>query len=167
MSFTKEFITGTWEMIEAWDIGDDPDDPSKKTYPWGNPSSGYWVYDSAGHFSMIIYPNPALPIPGDPITGKSQPEWLHAKKPWKVPYSLMIESFSTVNPYAYFGTYTVEMTTETGNSGVIHQQVQADVLRAYTGTQQPRPFTLETVGGVDYINVGVSGSYLRKLRRLT
>lgn len=164
-NFDENFVIGTWEMIEAWDIGDDPSEPSKKTYPWGNPSSGYWVYDKSGHFSMIIYPNPALAIPGDPITGDPQPNWLHPHEPWTVPNSLLMESFSTINPYAYFGTYSVEMTG--ANSGVIHQQVTADVMRAYTGTQQPRSFTLETSGGIDYINVGEPGQYLRRLRRLS
>lgn len=161
MSFTKEFITGTWEMIEAWDIGDDPTDPTKKTYPWGNNDGikGYWVYDRAGHFSMIIYPYPALPIPPQGA------DWLHPTPPATVPYDLLMESFSTINPYAYFGKYTVDMTPD--GVGTINQVVQADVMRAYTGTKQPRPFTLEIADGVDYINVGVAGQYLRKLRRLT
>lgn len=166
MAFDANFIFGTWEMIEAWDIGDDPDDPTKKTYPWGNPSSGYWVYDKSNHFSMIIYPNPALAIPVDPITGKPEPEWLHPPAPLKVPYDLMIESFSTINPYAYFGTFVVQI-ARGSDSGTIVHTVVADVMRAYTGTIQNRPFTLTTENGVDYINVGEEGVYLRRLRRLT
>lgn len=168
-TFNAEFVIGTWAMIEAWDIGDDPNDPSKKTYPWGNNDGmkGYWVYDSSGHFSMIIYPYPALLSPDNPYTGKPQPNWLHINDPWKVPYETLIESFSTINPYAYFGTYTVEMTGDA--AGSINQVVMADVMRSYIGDNkdQARPFTLETVDGVDYINVGEEGVYLRKLRRLT
>ncbi len=165
-NWDKSFITGTWEMIEAWDIGDNPDFPEMKTYPWGDPSSGYWVYDSSGHFSMILSQNPALPIPRNPLTGEPSPNWLTPLDPWKVPHKLLMETFHEAQPYAYFGTYTVELNTETG-AGTINQVVTADVLRAYTGTLQPRPFVLETVKGVDYINVGEKGVYLRKLRRLT
>jgi len=166
MKYTKDFLIGTWEMIEAWDIGDNPKEPTEKTYPWGNPSSGYWVYDSSGHFSMIIYPNPPLQIPTDPKTGKPNPNWLHPEDTKNIPHPLLVKSFSTVNPYAYFGTYTIELDPDTG-AGTIIQQVQADVLRAYTNTEQKRPFVLETLDGVDYINVGEAGVYLRKLRRLT
>jgi hypothetical protein len=47
---------------------DDPSDPSKKTYPWGNPSAGYGVYDRGGHFSLMISQNPPLAIPAGPFS---------------------------------------------------------------------------------------------------
>jgi hypothetical protein len=69
----SQSIVGTWALVEAWDIGDDPNDPTKKTYPWGNPLVSYWVYDSSGHFSLMISQNrrwpsrparfPAIPSP--------------------------------------------------------------------------------------------------------
>jgi hypothetical protein len=37
-------------------------------------------------------------------------------------------------------------------------------MRAYTGTVQERPFQFD---GPDFLNVGVSGQYLRRLQRLT
>ena len=40
-------IVGSWQMVEAWDM-DDPGKPGK-SYPWGDPPLGYWVYDSAGN----------------------------------------------------------------------------------------------------------------------
>ena len=73
MTLNEQTIIGTWSMIEAWDIGDDPNDPQKKTYPWGNPSAGYWVFDKSGHFSLMISQNPPLPIPLDPFAGTPQP----------------------------------------------------------------------------------------------
>jgi len=159
-------IIGTWEMVEAWDIGDNPAKPTQKTYPWGNPSMGYWVYDTSGHFSLMISQNPALPIPLDPfaIPPKTQPGWLTPAAPWQVPYELLIETFATASPYAYFGTYTVQMDPESPGSGNILHTVQADVMRAYTGTVQTRPFSFD---GKDYLNVGVPGQYLRRLKRLT
>ena len=34
MNKSEPSVLGTWEMVEAWDIGDDPKEPNKKTYPW-------------------------------------------------------------------------------------------------------------------------------------
>lgn len=155
-------VIGTWEMVEAWNI-DDPNDPAKKTYPWGNPSSGYWVYDKSGHFSLMISQNPALPIPKS-SSAEVAPGWLSPTEPWEVPHDLLMESFGPkANPYAYFGTYTIEMSPKKPGSGTIVQNVVADVLRAYTGTVQTRPFSFD---GPNYINVG-DGTYLRRLKRLT
>lgn len=158
-------IIGTWALVEAWDIGDDPNDPTKKTYPWGTPPAGYWVYDPSGHFSLMISQNPPLPIPDSPFTGDAVSNWLSPGKPWGVPHDLLIETFSTANPYAYFGTYTVELDKANPHSGgTISHNVFSDVMRAYTGTVQERPFLFD---GPDYLNVGVSGQYLRRLKRLT
>jgi|SRR6185436_1134200 len=162
----EQLIEGTWALVEAWDIGDIPSEPTKKTYPWGNPPLGYWVFDKSRHFSLMISQNPALPIPPDPFTSPpaAQPGWLNPNAPWKVPYELLIDTFATAQPYAYFGTYTVESNkTQPGNYTML-LTVLSDVMRAYTNTVQSRPFTLE---GTDIINVGVPGQYLRKLKRLT
>lgn len=146
-----------------------PSHPNEKSYPWGNPPAGYWVYDKSGHFSLMISQNPALPIPPDPFTADPQSSWLSPSPPWKVPYELLIETFGpSTNPYAYFGTYTVEMNEKDPGSGTILHNVFSDVMRAYTGTVQARPFSFD---GPNFINVGnpgtTSGSYLRRLERLT
>lgn len=165
MTLDASTVIGTWSMNTAWDIGDDPKQPKKKTYPWGNPSSGYWVFDKAGHFSLMIYPNPALPIPPDPFTGAAQPGWLQPNKPWTVPYELLTESFATASPYAYFGTYKVELDAKKPKlGGNLLLTVVADVMRAYTGTVQTRPFRF---AGENTLKVGVPGQYLRELTRLT
>ena len=158
-------IVGTWALVEAWDIGDNPSDPTQKTYPWGNPPAGYWVYDRSGHFSLMISQNPALAIPADPFSGSPQPGWLNPAAPWTVPYDLLIDTFATASPYAYFGTYTVELDAQDPNmGGTILHTVFSDVLRVYTGTIQSRPFRFD---GHDFLNVGVPGQYLRRLQRLT
>jgi hypothetical protein len=165
MNEPSQSIVGTWAMVEAWDIGDNPSDPTQKTYPWGNPSAGYWVYDSSGHFSLMISQNPALPIPADPFSGSPQPDWLNPTAPWTVPYDLLISTFATASPYAYFGTYTVELDDHAPHlGGTILHTVFSDVMRAYTGTVQSRPFRFD---GPDFLNVGVPGQYLRRLQRLT
>lgn len=167
MCFNEQSVIGTWEMVEAWDIGDDPNHPDRKTYPWGNPSSGYWVYDSSGHFSLMISRNPPLPIPADPFStsAESQPGWLNPDPPWKVPRKLLGDTFVKANPYAYFGTYRVELDDKKPHAGgnLVHD-VFSDVLRVYTGTRQVRPFAFD---GADFLNVGEPGKYLRRLRRLT
>ena len=164
MKKNDQSIIGTWEMVEAWDIGDNPATPHKKTYPWGNPSSGYWVYDRSGHFSLMISQNPALPIP-QVFPETYSPEWLSASAPWTVPHELLMDTFGPKsNPYAYFGTYTVQMDPKNPGSGNILHTVVADVMRAYTNTVQTRPFSFD---GDDYLNVGVAGQYLRRLKRLT
>jgi Lipocalin-like domain len=158
-------IVGTWALVEAWDIGDDPSDPTKKTYPWGNPPAGYWVYDSSGHFSLMISQNPPLAIPADPFSGNPQSNWLNPTSPWTVPYDLLIATFATASPYAYFGTYTVELDDKDPHlGGTILHNVFSDVMRAYTGTVQSRPFRFD---GPDFLNVGAPGQYLRRLQRLT
>ena len=43
-------IVGCWQMTEAYDI-DDPGKPGK-SYPWGKPPLGYWVYDPVGNFAL-------------------------------------------------------------------------------------------------------------------
>ncbi len=164
-SGTSPSIIGTWAMIEAWDIGDDPAHPKKKTWPWGRPPAGYWVYDRSGHFSLMISRNPPLPIPTDPFSGQPQPSWLSPAAPWQVPESLLIESFSTAQPYAYFGTYQViPDATDPEHAGVIEHTVVADLLRAYTGTVQKRPYRFN---GNDVLDIGVPGQYLRRLQRLS
>lgn len=156
-------IVGTWSLIEAWDIGADPADPQKKTHPWGDPPAGYWVYDRSGHFSLMISRNPPLPIPADPFAG-NRPGWLSPSPPWEVPHELLIETFSTARPYAYFGEYTVEFDRDDPTRGVILHAVFSDVMRAYTGTTQRRKFRFD---GPDHLDVGEPGAYLRRLRRLT
>lgn len=164
MKITEQSIIGTWALVEAWDIGDDPSDPTKKTYPWGDPPAGYWVYDTSGHFSLMISQNPPLPIPQFPFPGTTGYSWLSPEAPWKVPYELLIATFVTASPYAYFGTYVVEMDPNIPGSGNILHTVISDVLRVYTNTVQVRPFSFD---GPDFINVGTPGQYLRRLKRLT
>lgn len=143
---TNETIVGCWQMVEAWNIND-PSKPEEKTYPWGQPPLGYWVYDPAGNASVLISINPALPnIPNTVNWWDMTSESVN---------SAMAASFD--NCYAYFGTYTVDYTT-----GVVTVNVVADVLRAYTGTEQPRPFKF--VDG-DLV-IGDPTSYIRRFKRV-
>lgn len=143
---TNETIVGCWQMTEAWNIND-PSKPDEKTYPWGQPPLGYWVYDPAGNASVLISINPALPnIPNGVNWWDMTSESVT---------SAMVESFD--NCYAYFGTYTVDY-----EAGVVTVNVVADVLRAYTGTAQPRPFKFEDGDLV----IGDPTSYIRRFKRV-
>jgi len=141
-----ETIVGCWQMVEAWNIND-PKKPEEKTYPWGQPPLGYWVYDPAGNASIQISINPA------PSNIPNNVNW------WDMTSDsvnkAMVESFD--NMYAYFGTYTVDYTT-----GVVTVNVVADVLRAYTGTPQPRNFKFEDGDLVIY----QTDSFLRRFKRV-
>jgi hypothetical protein len=147
---TNDFgaIVGCWQMVEAWDMND-PGKPGK-SYPWGQPPLGYWVYDPAGNFALQISVNPALPIVNVDVGTNS---W------WDVGQTLvssMTASFD--NCMAYFGTYTVDYT-----SGIITHNVTSDVLRAYTGTAQTRQFQLV---GNDELIIGDQKNYLRRFKRV-
>ena len=69
----------------------------------------------------------------------------------------MTDSFN--NYYAYFGTYTVDYTT-----GIVTHNVVTDVLRAYTGSAQTRPFKLEDDNNT--LVIGDPASYIRKFKRV-
>jgi hypothetical protein len=121
-------------------------DPGKpgKSYPWGNPPLGYWVYDSAGNVSVQISINPPLPL--------VDAAW------WTMGKTANDDMLASFNNYmAYFGTYTVDY-----ESGVVTANVITDVLRQYTGTPQPRPFKI--VRGE--LLIGDGKTYLRRFKRV-
>ena len=136
-------------MVEAYDI-DDPGKPGK-SYPWGDPPLGYWVYDPAGNFSVQISINPPLPLV---TVNAGDNSW------WDVGQTLtsdMTASFD--NYYAYFGTFTVDY-----EKGMVTHNVVTDVLRAYTGTAQQRPFKLECDD--NELVIGDPTSYIRRFKRV-
>ena len=141
MAKKKDFgpIVGSWKMVEAWDM-----DGKVKSYPWGNPPLGYWVYDSAGNVSVQISINPPLPI--------VDAAW------WTMGKTANDDMLASFNNYmAYFGTYTVDY-----KSGVVTANVITDVLRQYTGTPQPRPFKIVR----DELLIGDGKTYLRRFKRV-
>lgn len=143
----SETIQGCWQMVEAWNVND-LTKPEDKTYPWGNPPLGYWVYDPAGNVSVQISINP-------PLSNMTNDNW------WDLTSQSvnqgMVQSFD--NYMAYFGTYTVDYQT-----GIVTANVTTDVLRAYTGTPQPRNFKFDPNG--DLVIYGTDGSYLRRFKRV-
>ncbi|MEA2162034.1 MAG: hypothetical protein QOK37_161 [Thermoanaerobaculia bacterium] len=143
-------IVGCWQMVEAYDIND-PGLPGK-SYPWGNPPLGYWVYDSAGNVSVQISINPPLPA----VNIATSSWWMLGSNSIN---EAILASFN--NYMAYFGTYTVEYNADQ-TAGTVTAQVTTDVLRQYTGTSQPRPFTLQG----DTLTIGDPTSYIRIFKRV-
>ena len=142
----NETIVGCWQLVEAWNIND-PNKPKDKTYPWGQPPLGYWVFDPTGNTAVQISINPALSnIPNTVNWWDMTSDSVN---------SAMVASFD--NYYAYFGTYTVDYA-----AGIFTENVVADVLRAYTNTSQQRPFKF--VKG-DLV-VGDPRSYIRIFKRV-
>ena len=144
MAKKKDFgpIVGSWQMVEAWDI-DDPQNPVK-SYPWGNPPLGYWVYDAAGNVSVQISINPPLPL--------VDAAW------WTMGKTANDDMLASFNNYmAYFGTYTVDY-----KNGIVTANVITDVLRQYTGTPQPRPFKIVK----NQLLIGDGKTYLRRFKRV-
>jgi len=142
----SETIVGCWQMVEAWNI-DDPKKRDQKTYPWGQPPLGYWVYDPAGNVSVQISINPPLSL-----VDLSTQNWWDVQP---IVQSSMVASFD--NYLAYFGTYTVDYA-----KGSVTHNVVTDVLRAYTGTAQQRNFKFENGDLVIY----ETDSYLRRFKRV-
>ena len=142
----SETIEGCWQMVEAWNIND-PAKPEEKTYPWGQPPLGYWVYDPAGNVSVQISINPAL-------SNLQNDNWWDQTS--QTVNQGMVQSFD--NYMAYFGTYTVDYDTHT-----VTHNVTTDVLRAYTGTSQPRTFKFDPNGD---LVIYATNSYLRRFKRV-
>jgi hypothetical protein len=138
-------------MIEAWNIAD-PDKPDEKTYPWGQPPLGYWVYDPAGNAVVTISINPA------PSNIPNNVSWWDMTSDSVT--SAMRESFD--NCFAYWGTYTVAYKEGSLTEGTVTVNVVADLLRAYTDTDQPRDFWFEN----GELVIGDPLSYIRKFKKV-
>jgi hypothetical protein len=129
-------VVGTWKLISAEDI-------NKKTGKWvpytfGNPPSGYFIYDATGHASVQIMTTPPQTIasPDDPPT----PD----------------EALAIFNNYiAYYGSYTVD-------SANITVQVEGALDPRQVGTPQVRPYE---VSG-DTLIIGDQVTYKRTLKRV-
>ena len=133
-SLRKE-IVGTWKLISAEDraSASDPWIP----YTFGNPPSGYFIYDATGHASIQIMTTPPQVIvtPDTPTP---------------------TEALAIFNAYiAYYGTYTIDETNLT-------VQVEGAWDPSQVGTPQARPY--ELCG--DTLIIGDQITYKRTLTRV-
>ena len=128
-------LVGTWKLISAEDK--DPNTGKWVPYTFGNPPSGYFIYDASGHCSVQIMTTPPVKLasPDNPTPA---------------------EALDIFNNYiAYYGTYTVA-------DGQIQQQVEGASDPSQVGTDQARPFELDG----DTLIIGDQVTYRRTLKRV-
>jgi hypothetical protein len=128
-------VVGTWKLISAEDraSGSDPWIP----YTFGNPPSGYFVYDATGHASIQIMTTPPQKIatPDTPTPA---------------------EALAIFNGYiAYYGTYTVDAKN-------ITVQVEGAWDPSQVGSSQARPYQVKG----DKLIIGDQVTYKRTLKRM-
>lgn len=131
----KQGIIGTWKLISAEDrnSASDPWVP----YTFGNPPSGYFIYDATGHGSIQIMTTPpqSIATPDSPTPA---------------------EALAIFNGYiAYYGTYTIDATN-------ITEQVEGAWDPTQVGSAQVRPYTLSG----DTLIIGDQITYKRTLQRV-
>ena len=128
-------LVGTWKLISAEDVN--PNTGQWVPYTFGNPPSGYFIYDATGHASVQIMTTPPQQIatPDSPTPD---------------------EALAIFNAYiAYYGTYTVD-------SGNITVRVEGGLDPSQVGTDQVRPYELNG----DTLIIGNQTTYKRTLQRM-
>lgn len=128
-------LVGTWRLISAEDK--DPNTGQWVPYTFGNPPSGYFIYDASGHASIQIMTTPPQKIatPDSPTP---------------------TEALAIFNNYiAYYGTWTVD-------DNNIHHQVEGAWDPSQVGTDQVRPYELSG----DTLIIGDQVTYKRTLNRV-
>lgn len=131
----QKSVIGTWNLISAEDK--DPTTGKWKKYTFGNPPSGYFIYDATGHASIQIMTTPPVQL-ANPTDGPTPDEAL--------------QIFN--NYIAYYGTYTVDETN-------ITVQVAGAWDPTQVGTAQVRPYEVRG----DTLIIGDQVTYIRTLKR--
>jgi hypothetical protein len=131
----REHIIGTWRLISAEDRAS-PDDPWVP-YTFGNPPSGYFIYDATGHASIQI-----MTTPPQMIATPDNPSPEEALRIFQ-------------NYIAYYGTYSIDATNIT-----VHVEGAWDP--SQVGSAQARPY--ELLG--DTLIIGDQKTYKRTFQRV-
>ncbi len=128
-------LAGTWRLVSAEDF--DQQTGKWVPYTFGNPPSGYFIYDATGHASIQIMTTPPVKI-ATPDSPTPQ------------------EALQIFNGYiAYYGTYTVDASN-------ISVQVEGAWDPSQVGTPQVRPYQLKG----DKLIIGDQKTYRRTLKRV-
>jgi hypothetical protein len=134
LSDLQKAVAGTWKLISAEDVVNG----EWKPYTFGNPPSGYFIYDASGIASVQIMTTPPVTL-SDPDDGPT-PE----------------EALDIFNGYiAYYGTWTVDAVN-------ITVQVEGAWDPRQVGTAQSRPYQLDG----DTLIIGNQTTYKRTLQRV-
>lgn len=132
----RELLVGTWRLVQyqTWDS------ERRMETPFGDPASGYAVFDATGHAFVQLMrtpPTPPFASPNEPTTEEI-----------RAAYS----GFA-----AYYGKYTIDDISQTVT---IH--VEGSSMPSYVGTDQARPFRIED----DTLTLGVPNLYRATLARV-
>lgn len=129
-------LVGTWRGVryEVWD------EQGRVTTPFGDPISGYAVFDQTGHAFIQLMRTPPLP----PFASASAP----------TPDELAA-AFSAFA--AYYGPYAIDRATST-----LTIRVEGSNMPSYTHSEQVRRFVIEG----DTLRLGVPGQYQATLTRV-
>jgi hypothetical protein len=129
-------LVGTWRLVSAETQNDQG---VWVPYTFGNPPSGYFIYDATGHASIQIMTTPPVAL-SDPGAGPTPAEAL--------------EIFN--NYIAYYGTWTA-------GGGTVTVMVEGAWDPTQVGTPQARPYQ---VSG-DTLTIGnEAAGYIRTLKRV-
>jgi hypothetical protein len=129
----RKQVVGTWKLISA----EDKVNGKWVPYTFGNPPSGYFIYDATGHASIQIMTTPpqTLASPDNPTPA---------------------EALAIFNNYiAYYGTYTVDAAN-------ITVQVEGAWDPSQVGTAQARPYQIKG----NTLIIGDQVTYIRTLKRM-
>jgi hypothetical protein len=135
-------LVGTWKILRY----ENYDAHGTVARPYGDHPQGFFMYDATGHLGLQLMATPALKpfASGNDKTGTDA------------------EVRAAYNAYvAYFGTYRVDE-----QNHIVTHIVEGALQPSYTGSEQPRHFTLEgdllTIAG----QTPDGGRYLRELQRV-
>lgn len=129
-------LIGTWRGVryEVWD------DQGRISTPFGDPISGYAVFDETGHAFIQMMRTP----PVQPFASVSGPTVAELQT-----------AFSAFA--AYYGPYTTD-----GRTNTFTIRVEGSNMPAYTGCEQVRRFQIEG----DTLKLGIRGEYQATLVRV-
>ena len=129
-------LVGTWRAVRyrAWDA------QGNVSTPFGDPTSGYAVFDQTGHAFVQLMRMPAV----SPFTSPDAPTEQEIRN-----------AFSAFA--AYYGPYTVDAASQS-----VTIDVEGSNLPGYIGSRQVRPFTI----GDDTLTLGIPGQYQADLVRV-
>jgi hypothetical protein len=139
----KPELVGTWQLMSAKDLKEGVWVP----YTFGNPPSGYFIYDATGHASVQIMTTPKVTL-SNPDDGPTPAEAL--------------DIFN--NYIAYYGTwFTAESITDGKTTQTVTVHVAGALNPEQVDTPQDRTYT---VNG-DTLTIGSEcEGYIRTLQRL-
>jgi hypothetical protein len=128
-------LTGTWRLMSAEDRNEQGE---WVPYTFGNPPSGYFIYDGSGYASVQIMTTPPVQI-ATPDTPTPD------------------EALQIFNGFiSYYGPWTIDETT-------ITVMAEGDLDPSQVGQPQARPYTLSG----DTLTIGSEAAgYIRTLQRV-